>query len=221
VAPPLGSNGENSGSLKGLSLGGSHPGGSPSSRMAAAIRARRERANSNSGGLQKSLVQARGSRVAQTPQWASAQSSVDGAIATAEEVKQKYLRGQRDFSLQSFKALNLPRTTLPHINFNQAKMPRANFQGADLRNANFGRANLSQANLRNAKLAKAYFHNANLEEADLRGANLAQACLSNANLRGANLCGADLTGALIGDDQLASARTSWSTVLPNGRRSLL
>jgi serine/threonine-protein kinase len=75
--------------------------------------------------------------------------------------------------------------------------------------------------LRNANLFKAYFNYANLEGADLRGANLAHACLSNANLRGANLCGADLTGALISDEQLAMARTNWSTVYPNGRRSIL
>ncbi|MFQ4139860.1 protein kinase domain-containing protein [Nodosilinea sp. PGN35] len=192
----------------------SHSGGSPSSRMAAAIRARRERSHSES--KSPSLVPGRNGSPTPRPKAAPA-----AAVLSSDDVKQKYTKGRRDFSLQTFKNLDLQRTLLIEINFNQSKLPSANFQGADLTNANFGRANLSRANLRNSKLVKAYFHYANLEGADLRGANLAHACLSNANLRGANLCGADLTGALISDDQLTSARTNWSTVMPNGRRGVL
>lgn len=188
-----------------------YSGGSPSSRMAAAIRARRER--SQSGPKSTPLVPGRNGSPTPLARAATTLSS--------DDVKQKYTKGRRDFSLQVFKDLDLQRTLLGEINFNQSKLPSANFQGSDLSNANFGRANLSRATLRNAKLVKAYFHYANLEGADLRGANLARACLSNANLRGANLCGADLTGALISDDQLASARTNWSTVMPNGRRGTL
>jgi serine/threonine-protein kinase len=188
-----------------------YSGGSPSSRMAAAIRARRER--SHSGQKSTPLGPGRNGSPTPLPRAATALSS--------DDVKQKYTKGRRDFSLQVFKDLDLQRTLLGEINFNQSKLPSANFQGSDLSNANFGRANLSRATLRNAKLVKAYFHYANLEGADLRGANLARACLSNANLRGANLCGADLTGALISDDQLDSARTNWSTVRPNGRRGTL
>ncbi|PZO36445.1 MAG: serine/threonine protein kinase [Shackletoniella antarctica] len=188
-----------------------YSGGSPSSRMAAAIRARRER--SHSGPKSTPLGPGRNGSPTPLPRAATALSS--------DDVKQKYTKGRRDFSLQVFKDLDLQRTLLGEINFNQSKLPSANFQGSDLSNANFGRANLSRATLRNAKLVKAYFHYANLEGADLRGANLARACLSNANLRGANLCGADLTGALISDDQLDSARTNWSTVMPNGRRGKL
>ncbi|HSM83392.1 MAG TPA: serine/threonine-protein kinase [Nodosilinea sp.] len=193
---------------------GGNSGGSPSSRMAAAIRARRERAT-QSGAKTAPLVPLRNG---------SPHPQAKGTAAntlSSEDVRQKYTKGRRDFSLQTFKDLDLQRTLLTEINFNQSKLPGANFQGSDLSNANFGRANLSRAVLRNTKLVKAYFHYANLEGADLRGANLVNACLSNANLRGANLCGADLTGALISDDQLAAARTNWSTVLPNGRRGIL
>ncbi|MBE9138940.1 pentapeptide repeat-containing protein [Nodosilinea sp. LEGE 07088] len=189
----------------------SHSGGSPSSRMAAAIRARRER--SNSGGKAAPLVPSHSG----SPKPLSRATSAKAL--SADDVKQKYTKGRRDFSLQGFKELDLQRTMLAEINFNQSQLPSANFQGSDLSNANFGRANLSHASLRNANLVKAYFHYANLEGADLRGANLARASLSNANLRGANLCGADLTGALISSDQLAVARTNWSTVMPNGRRN--
>lgn len=190
----------------------SNSGGSPSSRMAAAIRARRERSHSDAKAVP--LVPSRNGSPAP-------RRTAPASVLSSDDVKQKYTKGRRDFSLQTFKDLDLQRTLLVEVNFNQSKLPSANFQGADLSNANFGRANLIRANLRNAKLFKAYFHYANLEGADLRGANLAHACLSNANLRGANLCGADLTGALISDDQLTTARTNWSTVMPNGRRGVL
>jgi serine/threonine-protein kinase len=188
-------------------------GGSPTSRLAAAIRARRER--SHSGDKHPPMASSSGVPLP------SAKVIPTVTMLSSEDVKQKYTKGRRDFSLQTFQDLDLQRTLLVEANFNQSKLPRANFHGADLTNANFGRANLSRAILRNAKLVKAYFHYANLEGADLRGANLAMACLSNANLRGANLCGADLTGALISDDQLATARTNWSTIMPSGRRGII
>ncbi|MGB3200976.1 MAG: serine/threonine-protein kinase, partial [Nodosilinea sp.] len=192
----------------------SHSGGSPSARMAAAIRARRERSHSGAQSVAPLVPRHNGTP---TPRAKAAPAN----LLTSDDVKQKYNKGRRDFSLQTFTDLDLQRTLLVEANFNQSKLPNANFQGADLSKANFGRANLSRSTLRNAKLVKAYFHYANLEGADLRGANLAHACLSNANLRGANLCGADLTGALISDDQLSTARTNWSTVMPNGRRGVL
>ncbi len=201
----------------------SNSGGSPSSRMAAAIRARRERASSKSGTNAYTMVNGRTVGVSQLKPLPSgnASQSKRAASLSADELKKRYSRGHRDFSFMVFRNLELQRAALEDANFNQSKLPRANFQGAELENVNFGKANLSRAILRNANLFKAYFNYANLEGADLRGANLAHACLSNANLRGANLCGADLTGALISDEQLAMARTNWSTVYPNGRRSIL
>lgn len=214
-------------------LGGNSPETSPShyeaqtpassaARLAAAIRARRERAsNSQTGTPSAGQSGYAASRTAASRSGPPSEARPARLQMTSDEVKQKYSKGRRDFSLQTFRSLDVQRAALPDINFNQSKLISANFQGSDLSNANFGRASLTKANLRNAKLIKAYFHNANLEGADLRGANLAQACLSNANLRGANLCGADLTGALVSDDQLSAARTNWSTVLPNGRRGIL
>jgi serine/threonine-protein kinase len=202
---------------------GGTSGGSPTARMAAAIRARRERAHSKSGTNAYSMANGSRMKVSDLKSLHSqtAQKFQKVGSLSTEEVKQKYAKGRRDFSLMVFKELELQRAILGDINFNQSKLPKANFQGAELENANFGKANLNRAILRNANLVKAYFNYANLEGADLRGANLSHACLSNANLRGANLCGADLTGALVSDDQLAMARTNWSTIYPNGRRSLL
>jgi serine/threonine-protein kinase len=190
--------------------------GSPSLRMAAAIRARRERSSSTSGSQGPKFGDYSPSRNSLSSSSQGKQQS--GSVLSSQDVKEKYLKGRRDFSSQTFTNFDMQRTALTDISFNQSELAFANFQGSDLTSANFGRSNLSSANLRNAKLVKAYFHCANLEGSDLRGADLGQACLSNANLRGANLCGANLMGALIGDDQLASAQTNWHTILPNGQR---
>lgn len=199
-----------------------HSPASSAARLAAAIRARRERNSSSQGGVSSAGSGHTTSRTTASQSGPPSSARQPARVQlSSEEVKQKYAKGRRDFSLQTFRTLDMQRTALADINFNQSKLPNANFQGSDLSHANFGRASLTKANLRNTKLIKAYFHYANLEGADLRGANLTQACLSNANLRGANLCGADLTGALITDEQLATARTNWSTVLPNGRRGIL
>lgn len=219
-----------SGGLSGTSSGsaGRSSGATPAARMAAAIRARRERdARSRpSGALPPTggtTVASRGRQrpIANSSSRGSAKGGTKGKASgylTGEQAKELYARGRRDFSQRILRSLDWQRASLSDLNFNQAKLLKANFQGTDLSRANFGKADLSQATLRNACLERAYFNCANLQGADFRGANLAHACLSSANLRGANLCGADLTGALVSDEQLATARTNWSTIYPNGKR---
>ncbi|NEQ33420.1 MAG: serine/threonine protein kinase, partial [Leptolyngbya sp. SIO4C5] len=202
---------------------------SPTSRMAAAIRAQRERSATKSG---TTGVGRRGRRSLSFNGTYSDRASHSSATSasghlkksgpmSADDIKTYYVKGMRDFSMQSFERINLARVNLSHSNFTQSQLPGANLQGADLTSGNLGRANLVRASLKNARLERAYFNYANLEGADLRGACLAGACLTNANLRGANLCGADLTGAQINSDQLAMARTNWATIYPNGKRGLL
>lgn len=204
---------------------GNSSGDSPSARMAAAIRARRERASSKSGGTVGPGLNSRVvNRSRESRPFPLAPVPVRNPInqkLSADEVKMHYLKGQRDFSMKTLANLDLQRLNLVGINFNQSKLPKANFQGSDLSSANFGRADLARAVMRNSRLNRAYFNYANLEGVDFRGADLSYACLSNANLRGANLCGADLTGATISEEQLAMTRTNWSTVYPNGRRGIL
>ena len=173
---------------------------SPSSRMAAAIRARRERRTKNSASY-------KGVERRKKP--------------TAQSLKDAYEKGYRDFSNQIFTQLNLQRYTLSGVSFAKATLRKTNLTGADLSNSNLSRANLAQATLKNAKLTSAFLSGANLEGADLRGASLVRASLESANLTGANFCGADLTGATVSESQIAAAKTNWSTVYPNGRRSLL
>ncbi len=140
------------------------------------------------------------------------------ARLTPNALQHAYGRGQRDFSGQDLRNLNLRKFQLPSANFHESKLQNSDLRDAILINANFGRANFSGANLRNANLMQAYMSHADLAGADLRGANLSDAYLSHANLRGANLCGADLSGAKLTESQLSFAQTNWLTVLPNGKR---
>jgi serine/threonine protein kinase, bacterial len=175
---------------------------SPSSRMAEAIRARRDRRSkteSSYRGIER--------RRADKP--------------TAESLKKAYEKGYRDFSNQVFSQLDLNRQMLSGAKFTKADLRKTNLAHANLANTHLNQTNLAQATLKNANLASAQLSGANLEGADLRGANLTRVNLESANLKNANLCGADLTGASISEAQISSARTNWSTVYPNGRRSLL
>ncbi|MEG4344133.1 serine/threonine-protein kinase [Microcoleus sp. A003_D6] len=129
-----------------------------------------------------------------------------------------YFKGKRDFADCEFSGLQLQKALLAGGNFYQARFVKANLQTADLSGANLGHARLIQANLRGANLTEAYCSTANFEGADFRGADLTGAYLSKANLRGANLCGANLTDATVSEEQLATAKTNWLTVKPDGKR---
>jgi serine/threonine-protein kinase len=213
---------------------GGSGGTSPSSRMAAAIRARRERASrtgsapaANGRSAYGGMAAPRTAGHAARPPGNSAARASGGRSGgqrgplTAEQLKQAYAKGQRDFSMRSLPGIDLQKLPLGGASFTQANLSKGNLQGADLSGVNFGKANLAQTCFRNANLGRAYLSGANLQGADFRGADLSYASLNQANLRGANLCGADLTGARISSEQMAMARTNWSTVYPNGKRGLL
>ncbi|NEP16308.1 MAG: protein kinase [Leptolyngbya sp. SIO4C1] len=213
--------GNDSGSaLSGLGDSSPSSGSSPSSRLAAAIRARRERASAKTSTYRyrrsfnlSSLGTAPGTGTADN-------RSQRSQKVTAEVLQKAYRRGHRDFSMQVLSWLDLQRAVLTGSSFAGSKLKQTNLQGADLSNTNFGKADLDRALLRNANLSGAYLGAANLEGSDLRGADLSRSCLTEANLKGANLCGADLTDATVSHEQLSSARTNWSTVYPNGKRGL-
>lgn len=173
----------------------------PSSRMAEAIRARRERRAKSADTANYRGVDRRQNKK-----------------HTAQSLKESYDKGYRDFSNQVLSQLDLSKQVFAGARFAKAMLRKTNLSGADLSNTNLARANLTQANLKNAKLTSAHLCGANLEGADLRGTNLAKARLETAKLTGTNLCGADLTGTNITEAQLAAAKTNWSTIHPNGRR---
>ncbi|MEO0869045.1 MAG: serine/threonine-protein kinase [Cyanobacteria bacterium J06642_11] len=200
-----------------LGLDDSQSGASPSARMAAAIRARKERKNAKPSPISPRRSS---SNLLSSSSSQSGPFSGQGKKITPEAVQRAYDRGHRDFSLQPLVRLTLQRMNLSGASFASAQLNDSNLQGTDLTNVNLSKADLRQCNLKNAKLSNAYMGEANLENSDLRGANLNRSNLVGANLRGVNLCGADLTGANITEQQLAMTKTNWSTIYPNGRRGL-
>lgn len=239
VRPSRGDGSTPSGDLSGNLLPSS-----PSARMAAAIRARQQKATGmDSSGMTGGSIARRGvprapmttierSRTSSPSNHNQGNSNNNNSGGndnsagnskpklSAEEVILAYTKGRRDFTFHDLSSLNLGRANLTGANFHQARLHKTNLQGANLFNSDFGRAGLSQAQLKDANLARAYLSHADLQGADLRGADLSYAYLSNANLRGANLCGANLTGAKITDAQLAQARTNWGTIHPSGKRGI-
>lgn len=129
-----------------------------------------------------------------------------------------YASGRRDFASKDISLQNFQKADLSGSNFHHSRMIKVNFQGADLSAADFTGCDLRQGMLRNANLGRSYLNYANLEGTDLRGADLSYAHFKNTKLKGANLCGANLTNANITEEQLALAKTNWTTVLPSGKR---
>jgi serine/threonine-protein kinase len=199
---------------------------SATEKLAAQIRARRERqARSGSpytsGGQGQGNTGIPGQRATATS--LRGDSNTIGRPRTpakmdSNAVLTAYLKGRKDFASLDLSNLDLQKANLSGGIFHQSKVSRTNLQGSDLTGVDFGRASLVKANLRDAILARAYCSYTDFEGADLRGADLSYSNLSNANFKGANLCGTNLTGAKITKEQLAQAKTNWSTVLPSGKR---
>ena len=197
----------------------SNPDGSATSKLAMAIRARRERRRQETNSFNSEPMSAFGSDRAPKTQVSRRTKKSRTERLDAKAVVKSYLKGRRDFAQQTLYKLDFQGVNLSKCIFHQANLRKTNFQEADLSNVDFGQANLSMAMLRKAVLCRAYLGYANLEGADLRGADLQFAHFKHANLKQANLCGANLANAQITEEQLAMAKTNWSTVLPNGKRS--
>ena len=135
-----------------------------------------------------------------------------------QDLLSSYAGGRRDFTFKDISLQNLQKANLSGSNFHHCRMIKINFQGADLSSADFTGCDLRQGVLRNANLGRSYLSDANLEGTDLRGADLSYAQCKDTKLKGANLCGANLTNANITEEQLALAKTNWTTILPNGKR---
>jgi len=140
----------------------------------------------------------------------------------------------------SFDQADLRRADLRGAQLGGANLTRANLRGADLRGADLSGANLAGANLWGADLSQADLSDAhlwgsNMNKAILRQANLSGARLSDASLWGADLTEAELQGAYFwgvdlseanllgakncGEQQLAMAKSTIGTTLPDGRKN--
>lgn len=140
----------------------------------------------------------------------------------------------------SFDQAELRRADLRGAQLGGANLTRADLRGADLRGADLSGANLAGADLwgadlSDADLSGAHLWGANMNKAILRQANLSDARLSDASLWGADLTGAELQGAYFwgvdlseanmlgamhcGEQQLAMAKSTMGTTLPDGRKN--
>ncbi|MFP4006624.1 MAG: protein kinase domain-containing protein [Spirulinaceae cyanobacterium] len=195
---------------------------SATQRLAMAIRAKRARRDQSDGRTHAGTASSQINRNPLSSRRGGTSNTQSSRRRTgkldAKTVVNSYVKGRRDFAQQNLSLLHLQDVNLSGCVFHQSKLMKVNLQGANLSNTNFGRANLSNASLRDANLGRAYLSYANLEGADLRGADLSFASLTYASLKGTNLCGANLTNAKISEDQLAQAKTNWTTILPSGRR---
>ena len=224
------SNGHSKGNYSSLNRSSNNSTGNSNSsgmgQVAAAIRARRARVEEAPSSRMTNARQQFSTTKSTTVTTSYGQSTSGNRnnlqrYLNAQGLLAAYLKGRRDFASYNLSLLNLAGADLSGTNFHSSRLEKTNFQGANLYDNDFGKASLNRSNLRDSNLSKAYLSYADLEGADLRGADLSHAYLSHANLRGANLCGANLTGAKVSEEQLASAKTNWMTIRPNGKRGLL
>ncbi len=181
-----------------------------SQNLAEAIRRRKERLQSGN--------KAATNPITNRPKPAPLPVSQPRVQLTPDMILESYRRGDRNFSQQVLNGFDLGGFKLAGASFSQSKLIGVNLQGANLYRTNFYNANLAQANLREADLRKAELYKANLKNADLQNADLSGANLSSAILKDANLSGANLKGAKVDEEQLKTAKLSWRTILPDGRR---
>lgn len=138
----------------------------------------------------------------------------------SESLVKAYEQGRRDFTMKDLAMQDLQKANLAESIFRNSRLIKVNFQNADLTACNFTGCDVRQAMLRNADLNRAVFSFSNLEGADCRGADLSNAIFKNTKIKGVNFCGANLTNTDLTTEQLASAKTNWMTILPNGKRGL-
>ena len=114
-------------------------------------------------------------------------------------IQKQYHSGQRDFSGQQLRRINLRKARLRGINLSGADLSYADLRDADLRGADLSRCYLNEANLTGADISganltgcyliKAYLTKVNAQKAILKEAYLTSSFLTRANLSGANLAG--------------------------------
>jgi uncharacterized protein YjbI with pentapeptide repeats len=113
----------------------------------------------------------------------------------AQELLERYRRGDRNFSHVDLSGANLSGFNLREVDFTGAYLAEANLSWAFLNQAKLSGANLRRADLRNASL----------NNADLNGVILSGANLSKADLRLAQIQASDLNWAILEDADLGGA----------------
>ena len=132
---------------------------------------------------------------------------------TANEIPERYSKGERDFSNSLLNVLNLSRTNLRGIIFKNCWVKGVSFHHSDLINANFEgslidnfgsfrAANLTRVSFRNAKLQFIYAEGATLDHTDFSNADLLWVGFMNCNRGGADFTGAKITHVIWSFDEV-------------------
>jgi uncharacterized protein YjbI with pentapeptide repeats len=116
-------------------------------------------------------------------------------MPTANEIRDRFAKGERDFSGIALTGAVFRDAALPGINLAHSRLKAANLKGADLTGAKLVRAGLGMADLGSANLTDAELTAADGRGASLKGARLERAHVEGATFRGAELSGADLRKA--------------------------
>ncbi|NJR62385.1 MAG: pentapeptide repeat-containing protein [Cyanobacteria bacterium CRU_2_1] len=111
----------------------------------------------------------------------------------ADELLERYRRGERDFRGVNLRGIYLRDVRMRDVDLSCADLRGASLMSVDFSGANLHRADLSGAFLIHANLRSVNFTQANLTKAFLILANLHQSCLTEANLSQANLTKANLS----------------------------
>lgn len=114
----------------------------------------------------------------------------EGEITTAQDLLERYSRGDREFECAKLSEVDLHNAILHGANLSEALLDHAVLTRVDLRGADLSWADLSEAQLAGADLRGAILTRADLSGADLRHANLLHADLTLATLEGVLWAGA-------------------------------
>ena len=155
---------------------------SPSSRLAARIRAQQQRGCKRRIWGWREFPSENRPMVKAEPPFRHGQSQP--ALSMQSNLQSSISGGERDFSGRDLRNVQLPKCQLKDVNFQEAQLQKANFQGGHLIDIKLGRTNLSGASFTKAKMINAYLSFADLESVDFRGADLSFAHLNNANFEG-------------------------------------
>jgi uncharacterized protein YjbI with pentapeptide repeats len=134
------------------------------------------------------------------------------------EIDLRYARGYHaEFANARMWRANLEGASLAEVDFRQANLRESNLRSASMGRVRAEKANLVSADAQGATFAGGLFQNADLSYANLQGttlttANLAHATLYSVNLRAANLLRAELSHADLRDTKLEGAVLSLATL---------
>lgn len=126
--------------------------------------------------------------------------------------------GRKDFSKCMLQGIDLSGCeNLQGLDFSEATLENANFNGSNLSGSNFSNANLKKANLSATTLDDCNFSKANLSKANLKLADfykseLSRACLNNVDASKACFLDANLNDADLEEANLENANLEYASI---------